>query len=228
MRINESAANMEGAWFQRSNSVDRETKQMEKMISEMNKIEEVDEKTLSEEHNFRALCKKFPEISFVVVDGTGAPLSKYSGICNTSAFGDFGQISIEVDEEIIKNLANDWDNIVTKIQMISDHYDEFVAFARAEPNCLYTGITLCYGSAGKISWIQSYWSEPPTYLREYWDLDDLRTNDKYLQALLLKMQKDVFDKLFEIGEDKQEHKMKTASKAVEEYQEHFVYEKEEI
>ena len=40
------------------------------------------------------------------------------------------------------------------------------------------------------------------------------------------MQKDAFDKLFEIGEDKQAHKMKPAWKAVEEYQEHFVYERE--
>ena len=114
MRINENAANMERVWFQqKSNSGNEETKQNEKIISEKNRIEIADEQTLNEERDFRALCKKFPNVAFVVVDEIGGLQSEYKGICNTSVFGDFAQISIEIDKEVIENLDNDddWDNI---------------------------------------------------------------------------------------------------------------------
>lgn len=94
MRINESVENGEGVWFQQSNSVDKETGQMEKIISEKSKIGKVDKKSSSDVHNFRALCKEFSDVSFIVVDEIGTLQSGYRGICNTSAFGDFGQISM--------------------------------------------------------------------------------------------------------------------------------------
>lgn len=230
MRINESVANMEGVWLQRSNSVDKETKQMEGIISE------IDEKTSNEEHDFRALCKKFPNVSFVVVDGIGGLQSEYKGICNTSAFGDFAQISIEVDKEVIENLDNDddWNNTVKMVQWISDHYDEIVGHAKATSACKYTWVTIHYKPAenctgiGNLSYMQTLAFEPPIAIREFGEDEepDDGINEKQIQALLRKIQKDAFDKLFEIGEDKQEHKIKTkpASKAVKEYQEHFVYE----
>lgn len=81
---------------------------------------------------------------------------------------------------------------------------------------------------GNLTFSQLLCFDPPIAYREYGEdvgLDDL-TKEKYLQAFLMKIQKDTFDKILEIGENKQEHKMKTASKAVEEYQEQFVYESE--
>lgn len=60
--------------------------------------------------------------------------------------------------------------------------------------------------AKMIQVIQSYWSESPNSLREFEEDvepgDDLGTNEKYLQAFLMKIQNDVFDRLFELVEDK--------------------------
>lgn len=72
-----------------------------------------------------------------------------------------------------------------------------------------------------------YFEDPPIVCREVGKNGEedisLGINEKAIQAFLRNIQKELSDKIFEIGEDKPEHKTKTVSKAVEEYQEHFVY-----
>ena len=79
----------------------------------MNRTKE-EEKTLKEVHDFRALCKEFPNVSFVVVDEIGELQPEYKGICNTSTFGDFEQVSIMIEEKVIENLDKDWDECICK------------------------------------------------------------------------------------------------------------------
>lgn len=236
MRIHESTANIESDWFrQKNNSVNGAAKHNEKMIVEMNGTKE-EEKTLKEAHDFRALCKEFPNVSFVVVDEIGELQPEYKGIRNTSAFGDFGQVSIMIEEKVIENLDQDWDDAVTMIQGISDHYDEIVGHVKASSACNYTMVKIHYASAenclgvGNLSYTQMLCFDPPEYYREFGDDvalgGYLDVKEKYLQAFLMKIQIDVFDKLFEIGEDKREYKTKTAFEVVKKYQDHFAYEGE--
>lgn len=235
MQIYDSVANAEGVWLQKNNFVDGAAKQATEMVSGMDKTREEGE-TLKEEHDFRALCKKFPKVSFVVVDAIGKLQWEYSGICDTSTFGNFGQISIKIEKELMENLDNDWDNIVAMIQWISDNYDKIVEHAKTTSSFEYTSVTIHYAPTGNclgvggLSYTQTIGSEPPLYLRTFGKgvnpEESLSINEEYLRSFLKKVQNDALDKLFEIGEDKQEHKTKkTASKAAKEYQEHFVYAK---
>ena len=236
MQIYDSIANMESIWLQQKNNfAGRATKQDMEMVSETDKIGD-EGGTLKEEHDFYALCKKFPKVSFVVVDGIGALQWEYSGICNTSTFGNFGQISIKIEKELMENLDNDWDNIVAMIQWVSDNYDKIVEHAKATTSFEYTSVTIHYAPTGNclgvggLSYTQTISSGPPLYLRTFGEgvkpEESLDIDEEYLRSFLMKVQNDALDKLFEIGEEKPENKMKTASKAVEEYQEHFVYQED--
>lgn len=232
MRINKINTNMNGVWFKHGNFAGMENEQKEEIIPEENRIGEEKEKTFKEKQDFRALCKKFPDISFVVVNKIGEPQPEYSGICNTSVFGELGKVSIEVDKEVIENLDDDWDNIVTMIQAISDNYGSVAGHAKASSGCKYTAVTLHYASVGNLSFTQSLWFNPPFVLRDSGEKtgaeDVPDTNRKYLQVFLMNIQNDVFDKLFEIGENKQGNKIKSIQKYVKEYQRHFVYQKAEV
>lgn len=235
MQIYDSIANMEGVWVQQKNNfADGIAKQATEMVSEMDKVRE-ERETSKEEHDFYALCKKFPKVSFVVVDEIGELQWEYSGICDTSTFGNFGQISIAIHKDVMENIDNDWDNVVAMIQWMSDHYDEIVGHAKATSSFEYTYVTINYPPVGNyfkiggLSYMQTICSGPPLSLRTFGEgveaEESLNINEQYLRSFLMKIQNNTLDKLFEIGEGKQEHKTKTASKAVEEYQEHFVYTK---
>ena len=63
-------------------------------LSNSRVIEEKKESESTDVMNFATLCKKFPNISFVVVDSIDAIKQEYTGVCNTDAFGNLDKISI--------------------------------------------------------------------------------------------------------------------------------------
>lgn len=216
--------NIDSVWFDQNNYPNRKN---DKNGYNMFINEDIEQSVLNEQHNFNTLCQKFPDVSFVVVDEIGEPQQEYGDVCNTLCFGDLGQISIEIQKEVIEKLDSDWNNIVTMIQAISDNYGSIANHAVAS-GCSYTAVTLHYSNGGDLSFGQSLWFEAPVIDRQYGK--ELRcknffdTNEKYLQTFLTNIQNDAIDKLFNIGEDKHSYKVKT--KCVNEYQKQFVYENE--
>lgn len=201
-------------------------------VPQFSGVTEAKETEEKEKIDFAFLCKKFPEISFIVVDGTGEPQQEYVGICDTSVFGDLEQISIEIEKDVIDNLEEDYDNITMVIQWIVDNYRMIQGNAKAS-GCSYASVTLHYVQGRELSFWQTLSFAPPTFLRELGQHTNMYSGwaeegrEKHLQAFLRKTQEEIFDQLFEIGkEEKEEREQKHQSleKYAKKYQESFIYE----
>lgn len=229
MKINDYNTSVMG--YKNNQSFTIDSNENKEFSLENNVIEEKKESESTDVMNFATLCKKFPNISFVVVDSIDAIKQEYTGVCNTDAFGNLDKISIMIDEDVIKKLDNDYDNIELMIKFISDYYEHIKVNAMSS-GCEYTAVTLHYTDTGELSYTQSLWFDVPILCREAgikgntsFNID---TNEKYLQTYLMNIQNEVFEKLFEIGENDQDNKFKSGSECAKKYQEHFMYQKEEI
>lgn len=188
------------------------------------------DKKMSNIEAFKALCKKFPNVEFIVVDAeTGAHLPEYSGICRTPAFGNLNQVSIMIDRKVVENLENDYENIVSTIQTICERYEYDTKQAAIASGVEYTALELHYKDSKTLSCWQIYWPDgaPIACREEAQNLEDdinAGINEKYLRAFLMNIQKQLSDKMFEIGENKQGHKLKSVQEGSRIYQEYFIYE----
>lgn len=228
MKISENDMFMQEYGLKENHFVHRENSSKTGEVFE-NGTEEQKKISLSNQEAFQALCKKFPYISFVVVDEISAVQPEYNGMCNTSAFGDLNQVSIQIEKEVIEKLGEDYDNIVMMIQGIADNYEGVKRHAMASGST-YTAVTLHYKETGDLSFRQTLWFEPPIVCRETGSNKgvtlDTEAKDKYLQAFLMNIRNEMLDKLFEVGKvDRFEKGHKGKSKGAREYQKQFIYEK---
>ncbi|MCH5267078.1 MAG: hypothetical protein J1E62_01935 [Lachnospiraceae bacterium] len=231
MQINESNMYANNYNFDQTDYVGKGIAVKKRDITANDTIEK--DKERSDIEAFKALCKKFPNVEFIVVDMTGAAQPEYSGICRTPAFGDLNQVSIMIDKEVVENLENDYENIISTIQAICERYEYETKQKAVASGVEYTALHLHYIDSKRLSCWQIYWPDgAPTVCREEGKNrhPDINTGikEKNLQAFLRNIQKQLSDKLFEIGESKQEHKAKSLREGVENYREHFVYAKDKL
>lgn len=229
MKINGSNRYANAYEFNQTDYADKGIAVKKKDITVNGNIDE--DKKMSDIEAFQDLCKKFPNVSFVVVDEIGGPLSEYSGICRTSTFGDLNQVSIKIEEEVIKNLEKDYENIARMIQSISDCYEFETKQAARATGADYAAVELHYKNAKTLSYGRIYYfQDPPILCREQTKNEEedmnLGINEKALQAFLMNIQKELSDKMLEIGEKEQRHK--SAQEGSRIYQGHFIYAKEEF
>lgn len=181
--------------------------------------------------NFARLCEKFPDIAFVVIDSIGGILPEYNGICNTAAFGELDKVSMRIDEKVIEKLEDDFDYISMTIENVAFNYQDVKNNAVAS-GCRYASADIRYDGATLVRMQTLYVKYPPKLARETGFLEpSLRedTNQKYFQTFLLNIQYEVYNKLWEIGEeDAEKDHPKLEKKYAEEYQKHFLYEQEDI
>ncbi len=178
------------------------------------KVEKILDKEIkqSEKKDYTYLCKKFPMVCFVPLDSDLGVDEKYKGKCDTSSFGSFGKVSIEISSEVMSRLEQDYDDIEMYIRGIVDNYDEYVRHAR-EDSGKYTSIKIMYGNNGKLASMQGIYFEEPIAVRENncSALENV-TKQRNLEFYLMSEKDKILQKLFEVGEVKKESRVLTQNK----------------
>lgn len=183
--------------------------------------------------NFEALCREFPDVAFVVRESDmWNGNADYNGICNTNSFSYPDKVSIVLDEEILEKYEKDYRNIIGTIRGIINNYGQIQANARGVHK--YTAVNLHYALEG-LSFNQTLWPDAVSLKNNSSSQNaypqkksNINTGDNHYQALLMKIQHDSLEKLYNLGENKVYLNMEKchaaqAKKGTMMYQKNFLY-----